>query len=62
MSKKLAKEDMHVTISWASGFVDKDTTVATLQSISRDVEKLYKKQTGKTIQITTIIRGTQEKE
>ena len=60
MAKKV-EEERHVIISWASEFVEGTTTMAVLQAISRDVEKLYTKQTGKPIQITTILRKPKEK-
>lgn len=46
----------HVIVSWANDYVNGEVTMATLQAISRDVEKLYIKQTGKPIQITTVLR------
>jgi hypothetical protein len=53
----MSKEKIgHVIISWANDYVSSEVTMATLQSLSRDLEKLYTKQTGKPIQITTMLR------
>lgn len=59
----MSKEEKvrHVVISWANDFIDDEVTMATLQEISRGVEKGYTERTGKPLQITTILKSPKEK-
>ena len=50
----------HVIVSWAKDFVNEDVNVVDLQDISRVVEKLYLKRTGKPLQVTTIVRDIKD--